>query len=141
MCVFGGFENWESPVLGLERRRESEGVPKWSVFGAFFAIFGRFFSKSASFFAKMGRELTIFENFEKGTVVIALNLKINHEGHEDHEEGKILDRIYGINRSSFWPRIARMTRILRRAKIQRCKGTKFLDRILFWPRILRIHTN
>ncbi|MCH9021471.1 MAG: hypothetical protein IID32_01750 [Planctomycetes bacterium] len=71
--------------MGSERRRNSESVPKWGFFGEVFAFFGAFFAKSESFFAKIGRKWAVFEDFEKGWVVIALSLKINHELHESHE--------------------------------------------------------
>ena len=38
----------------------------------------------------------VFDTFEKGASVIALSGWFYHEGHEDHEEGKILDRINRI---------------------------------------------
>ena len=68
-----------SAFLGLERRRESAGVPKWGVFGEVFACFESLFAKSGSFFAKMERNGEVFGDFEKGGVVIALSDKINHE--------------------------------------------------------------
>ena len=55
MNVFGANGNSQSAFLGLKRRRESEGVPKWSVFGALFEYFGTVFAKSGSFYAKIER--------------------------------------------------------------------------------------
>ena len=66
MNVLGAGGNLRSAFLGLERWRKSEGVPKWSVFGTFFAIFGEFF-------AKIERNRAVFEDFEKERVVIALS--------------------------------------------------------------------
>jgi len=58
--------------LGLERRRKSEGAPKWSVFAEVFAIFGAVFAKSDSFFAKIERNRAVFDSFEKDPLVFAL---------------------------------------------------------------------
>ena len=55
MGVIAGFENGRPLFLGLERRRDCEGAPKWGVFGEVFAFFGAFFAKSGPFFAKMER--------------------------------------------------------------------------------------
>ena len=72
MNVFGVSENFRSAFLGLERRRDCECVPKWSVFGEVFEYFGAFFAKSGLFFSKIERNRTVFDNFEKGAVVFAL---------------------------------------------------------------------
>ena len=72
MAVFGDKENSRSAFLGLERRRDCEGVPFGGFFGAFFAIFGPFFAKSGLFFTKIERKGEVFEVFEIGTRVIAL---------------------------------------------------------------------
>ena len=116
MNDFGVSENARSPFLGLERRRDCEGVPKWSLFGEGFAIFGTFFAKSVSFFAKMERNGAVFEDFEKGGVVMALAGDLNHEAHEAHEEGKTLDRMNGIELATnctnyFFYRINKIDRI------------------------------
>jgi len=73
MNVFGTFGILRSAFLGLEQRRKSEGVPKWSIFGKVFANFGTFFVKSGLFFAKIERNRAVFDNFEKDTVVFALS--------------------------------------------------------------------
>ena len=76
MNVFVVFQNTQPAFLGLKQRRKSEEVPKWSIFGEFFANFGTFLSKKVSFFAKIERNGEVFDLFEKGAVVFALNLKI-----------------------------------------------------------------
>ena len=82
MNDFGGIENSRSAFLGSERQRESEGAPYGGFFGEVFEVFGAFFAKSSLFFAKIERNGEVFEDFEKGGVVIALIYKINHELHE-----------------------------------------------------------
>ena len=76
MNVFGVNENLRLAFLGQKQRRNCEGVPKSSFFGALFAIFGTFLLKNVSFFAKIERNGSVFDHFEKGRVVIALYRKI-----------------------------------------------------------------
>ena len=82
MNDFAACENSQPAFLAQKQRRKSEQAPKWAIFGAIFAIFGQFSRKTASLFAKIERNGTVFDIFEKGAVVIALNGKINHELHE-----------------------------------------------------------
>ena len=73
---FRGFDNGQSPILDQNQRRKSESVPKWSLFGALFAIFGPFFAKSDPVFAKIERNGAVFYNYENNTGVFALSRKI-----------------------------------------------------------------
>ena len=97
MSVFGVWGNSRSAFLGLERRRDCARVSNKGFFGDVFADFGTFFVKKVSVFAIIERNGAVFEDFEKEGVVIALFLRLNYEAHEDHEEGKIFDKIVRIH--------------------------------------------
>ena len=71
MNDFGVFGNSRSAFLGLERRRKSEGAPKWRVFGEVFEYFGAFFAKSGMLFAKIERNQAVFDSFGKDPLVFA----------------------------------------------------------------------
>ena len=86
MNVFGGFENSRSAFLGLKRRRDCARVSYGAIFGEVFALFGAFFAKTERFWA-------VFEDFEKGRVVIALSgwggrfrAVFGHRDHREHRD-------------------------------------------------------
>ena len=73
MNGFAVYEIIEPPFLAQKQRRDCGVVPYEAVFGEVFAIFGTFFAKNGLEFSKIDRNRTVFVNFEKHRVVIALS--------------------------------------------------------------------
>ena len=81
-------EKSESAFLGLERRRDCEGMLYGAFFGEVFAIFGVFFAKSGSFYSTIEGNGGFFDTFEKGAVVFALSQRLNHKGYAEGLPGR-----------------------------------------------------
>ena len=112
MNDFVAGENFQSAFFGQKRRRESDLAPKWSIFGALFAIFEEFFAKSGPFFAKIEGNWAVFDDFEKGAVVFALLCEVLQPATENKDlrrfygtENKDLRRFYGTKNKDLWMKI------------------------------------